>query len=90
MMHSMQRADNFGFLLKHLFLFVVTYHIVAAFHVLVITFIGLLPEWICSEESANFTTFNNKTNAVGKKCSLNQRRTQWHYGSCKPVYKDRF
>ena len=83
---ALQRADNFGFFQKRLFLFVVTYHIVAAFHVLVITFIGLSPEWICSEESANFTTLNNKTNAEDKKCSLYEE----HNGSCKPVYKDRF
>ena len=83
---ALQRADNFGFFQKRLFLFVVIYHFVGTFHVLVITFIGLSPEWICSEESANFTTLNNKTIAEDKKCSLYEE----HNGSCKPVYKDRF
>ena len=83
---ALQRADNFGFFQKRLFLFIVTYHIVAVFHILVITFIGLSPEWMCSEESTSFTTLNNKTNAGDKKCSLYEERN----GSCKPVYKDRF
>ena len=83
---ALQRADNFGFFQKRLFLFVVIYHFVGTFHVLVITFIGLSPVWICSEESTKFITLNNQTNSKDKKCSFYEE----HNGSCKPVYKDRF
>lgn len=78
---SLDRAFNvageFGVFQKRFFVLALFYQVVAAFHILAITFVGLEPSWVCAESV-------NDSLSSSQKCALYEGQ------SCTPHYTDRF
>ena len=74
---AFERAGEFGKFQKRFFAIILMFQIVAVFHVLPITFVGLEPNWKCTGKSSNAS--------LSQKCALYEKQ-----GACTPEYIDRF
>ena len=82
---AFQKAGLFGLFQIRLFVLVLLYQPVAVFHILAITFIGLVPEWTCSEFNISASEVNS-TGIEDDMCLLYEKEDI----TCTPDYKDRF
>ena len=80
---AFRRAGSFGWYQIRFFIFLLAYHIPAPFHIMAITFVGLSPEWSCSDDlEATIVTNHSGID----ECTLYSDPTS----NCTPVYTDRF
>lgn len=87
---AFEKAGRFKWYQIRLWLLLLFSHISAPFHILAISFVGLSPEWSCSEDLTyplNSSTINDHfTNQSYDDCALYEDSSS----NCTPIYTDRF
>lgn len=86
---AFKMAGEFGVFQKRFFVFVTVYQVVAVFHVLGITFVGLEPDWECAESIQDSSNLSADTSRVDK-CTLYEGSANSSLQLCLPQYTERF